>query len=366
LPDIGLLIRDPGISDHARHPAPNPEHQVKYRGQDQNTHHQNAHGRSTGVLLTNLGSPQAATAAALRPYLKEFLSDPRVIELPKWQWWPILHGIILRVRPAKSAKLYASVWTPEGPPLLQISRAQAKALGERLGDTATVKLAMRYGEPAIGKVLREFQDAGIQRIVVLPLYPQYAGATGGSTFDAVTREIGSWRWIPELHFINTYHDHPLYIEALANSVRSHVQVHGQPEKLLFSYHGMPQRYFDGGDPYYCFCQKTSRLVAENLGLEKNTFITSFQSQFGREEWIKPYTSATLQKLAGEGIRKVAVLCPGFSADCLETIEEIGEENKHVFLEAGGSEYHYISALNDSAPHIEMMAALVAPYVQRQP
>lgn len=336
---------------------------MKYRGQDQNTHQK--YRDTTGVLLTNLGSPQAATAAALRPYLREFLSDPRVIELPKWQWWPILHGIVLRVRPAKSAQLYASVWTPEGPPLLRISRTQADALTVRLGDSASVKLAMRYGEPSLGKVLREFQDAGINRLVVLPLYPQYAGATVGSTFDAVVREIGGWRWIPELHFINSYHDHPLYIEALANSVRSHIQLHGQPEKLLFSYHGMPQRYFDNGDPYYCFCQKTSRLVAESLGLDKDTFITSFQSQFGREEWIKPYTSATLRQLATTGIRKVAVICPGFSADCLETIEEIGEENKQVFLSAGGGEYHYIPALNDAPAHIDMMAALVAPYLKAE-
>jgi ferrochelatase len=333
---------------------------VKYRGQNQNTH-QKCSG-TTGILLTNLGTPSAPTATALRPYLREFLSDPRVIELPKWKWWPILHGIILRVRPAKSAKLYASVWTPEGSPLLQISLAQARALGAKLGDAATVKLAMRYGQPPIGKVLREFQDQGINRIVVLPLYPQYAGATTGSTFDAVAQEIGTWRWIPELHFINSYHDHPLYIKALADTIRTHIEEHGEPEKLVLSYHGMPQRYFDSGDPYYCFCQKTSRLVQENLGWEKERCITSFQSQFGREEWIKPDTSATLQKLAAEGVKKVAVICPGFSADCLETIEEIGVENKEVFIHGGGESYHYIPALNDSLTHITLMAALVKPYL----
>lgn len=334
---------------------------MNYRGQDPSIH--GKYQRVTGILLANLGTPAAPTAAALRPYLREFLSDPRVIELPKWKWWPILHGIILRVRPAKSAKLYASVWTPEGSPLLQISRAQATALGRCLGSAAVVKLGMRYGKPSIAAALREFQDQGINRIVILPLYPQYAGATVGSTFDAVAAEIGSWRWIPELHFINGYHDHPLYIQALADSVRAHMEAHGRPERLVFSYHGMPQRYFDQGDPYYCFCQKTSRRVAESLGLEKDTYITSFQSQFGREAWIQPYTSETLQKLAKEGIKKVAVICPGFSADCLETIEEIGEENRQVFCAAGGAEYHYIPALNDADSHIRMMADLVAPYLE---
>lgn len=337
---------------------------MNYRGQDK-TMHERAKP-SLGILLTNLGTPSAPTAGALRPYLREFLSDPRVIELPKWKWWPILHGIILRVRPAKSAKLYASVWTDEGSPLMSISLAQTAKLQAHFDalqpGRAKVKLAMRYGEPAIGKVLREFQDEGINRLVVLPLYPQYAGATVGSTFDAVSRELADWRWMPELHFINTYHDHPLYIQALADSVRAHFQAQGEPEKLVLSYHGMPQRYFDAGDPYYCFCQKTSRLVAENLGLDKGRYITSFQSQFGREQWIKPDTSATLAQLARDGIKKVAVICPGFSADCLETIEEIGEENKHVFMEAGGEHYAYIPALNSDDDHIQMMAALVGKYL----
>lgn len=337
---------------------------MNYRGQDK-TMHERAKP-SLGILLTNLGTPSAPTAEALRPYLREFLSDPRVIELPKWKWWPILHGIILRVRPAKSAKLYASVWTEQGSPLMSISLEQTAKLQAHFDAAAPgrvkVKLAMRYGEPAIGKVLREFQDEGINRLAVLPLYPQYAGATVGSTFDAVSRELADWRWMPELHFINTYHDHPLYIQALADSIRAHFQTHGEPEKLVLSYHGMPQRYFDAGDPYYCFCQKTSRLVAENLGLDKSRTITSFQSQFGREEWIKPDTSATLEQLARDGVKKVAVICPGFSADCLETIEEIGEENKHVFQAAGGTDYTYIPALNATDDHIRMIAALVERYL----
>lgn len=322
------------------------------------------YNQKTGVLLTNLGTPEAPTAKALRPYLRQFLSDPRVIELPRWKWWPILHGIILRVRPAKSAKLYASVWTDQGSPLLQISLDQQHKLQQKLDSMApsqyAVKLAMRYGEPAIDQALRSFQDEGINKIVVLPLYPQYAGATVGSTFDAVVDEIRSWRWMPELRFINTYHDHPAYISALVDSVKNHIAQHGMPKKLLFSYHGMPQRYFDNGDPYYCFCMKTTRLVSDALELNQGDSITTFQSQFGREQWLEPDTSSTLETLAKEGTQNVAVICPGFSADCLETIEEIGEENKEVFLNAGGQEYHYIEALNASDAHIDMMAQLLTP------
>lgn len=333
---------------------------MQFRGQTKAIHDKVQ--PATGILLTNLGTPDAPTASALRPYLREFLSDPRVIELPKWKWWPILHGIILRVRPAKSARLYASVWTEQGSPLMQISLAQVEKLQQQLQGQAVVKLAMRYGQPAIGTVLRQFQDEGINRIVVLPLYPQYAGATVGSTFDAVAQELQGWRWTPELHFINSYHDHPAYITALAQSIERAFQKYGRPEKLVLSYHGMPQRYFDDGDPYYCFCQKTSRLVAEQLGLKTGEFISSFQSQFGREQWLKPDTSSTLAELAQQGVKKVAVVCPGFSADCLETIEEIGEENREIFMRAGGESFTYVPALNDDAAHIDMMAALLERYL----
>ncbi len=337
---------------------------MHFRGQAKDIH--NIFSGRTGVLITNLGTPSAPTREALRPYLAEFLSDPRVIEMPKWKWWPILHGIILRVRPAKSAALYKAIWTDDGSPLLQISLMQRNrlltCLAQQGVDQPSVKLAMRYGQPSIGKVLREFQDEGINRIVVLPLYPQYAAATTGSTFDAVADELKRWRWMPQLHFLNTYHDHPLYIGALVKTVREHVEQHGMPDRLVLSYHGMPQRYFDDGDPYYCFCQKTSRLVAEQLQLEKDQYITTFQSVFGREEWLKPYTSATLSDLGKSGIRHVAVICPGFSADCLETIEEIGGENREIFMKAGGETYHYIAALNDREDHIQLMASLVRPYL----
>ena len=329
---------------------------MHYRGQDKAA--QERLSNKVGVLITNLGTPAAPTKEALRPYLKEFLSDPRVVELPRWKWWPILHGIILNVRPAKSAKLYASVWTDKGSPLMTISMDQCAALQAQLGDEYVVKLGMRYGQPSIASQLQAFQDAGINKLIVLPLYPQYSGPTTGSTFDALSKEIASWRWMPDLHFINTYHDHPLYIDALCQSIEKHRAAHGEPERWVFSYHGMPQRYLESGDPYYCLCQKTTRLVAEKLGLSQGSYLTSFQSLFGKEEWLKPYTDATLTQLGKEGIKHVAVLCPGFSADCLETIEEIGEENREVFTEAGGETYHYIPALNSDPIHIDMMADLV--------
>lgn len=329
---------------------------MHYRGQTKAAHERVS--SKTGVLITNLGTPSAPTKQALKPYLREFLSDPRVVELPKWKWWPILYGIILNVRPAKSAKLYASVWTEKGSPLMTISLEQRDALQKQLGDEYVVRLGMRYGQPSIASELQSFQDQGINKLIVLPLYPQYSAPTTGSTFDALSKEIAGWRWMPNLHFINTYHDHDLYIDALCQSIERHREAHGEPERWVFSYHGMPQRYLESGDPYFCLCQKTTRLVAEKLNLDKEAYITSFQSLFGREEWLKPYTDATLEQLGRDGVKHIAVLCPGFSADCLETIEEIGEENREVFTKAGGQTYHYIPALNVEPAHIAMMEALV--------
>ena len=321
---------------------------------------------TTGILVTNLGTPDEPETAAVRRYLREFLSDPRVVEIPKIVWMMILHGIILRVRPARSAKLYKSVWTEAGSPLLAISKRQRDKLEQALRsaghDDFVLKLAMRYGSPSISSMLREFQQAGIHRIVVLPLYPQYAGPTTGSTFDAIADEFKQWRWVPELHFINTYHDHPLYIQALAESIRRHIDEHGKPQKLVFSYHGMPRRNLTLGDPYHCLCQKTTRLVVERLGLGESDTITTFQSRFGKAEWLKPYTDATLASLPGEGVKDVAILSPAFSADCLETLEELDHENRQVFMDAGGEQYRYIPCLNDNADHIEMMAALLSPYI----
>jgi len=308
-----------------------------------------------GVLLANLGTPDEPTTPALRRYLAEFLSDPRVIEVPRLLWWFILHGVILRVRPRKSATAYRSVWTSEGSPLLAISKQQQIAIQQQLGAGYSVKLGMRYGKPAIATALRELQHEGVRQIIVLPLYPQYASPTTGSTFDAVAAELKTWRWVPELHFINHYCDDPGYITALGHSVREHIEREGKPQKIIFSYHGMPKRYLLAGDPYFCLCQKTTRLVQEHLGLDKNDCITSFQSRFGREEWLKPYTDVTLQQLPAEGIKDVAILSPAFSADCLETLEELAVENREAFLHAGGEKYHYIPALNDRADHIAILA-----------
>jgi ferrochelatase len=312
----------------------------------------------TGVLLVNLGTPDAPTIPAVRKYLAEFLADPRVIEIPPILWKLILHGIILRVRPKKSAKLYQSIWSEEGSPLLAISKRQQSSLQQHFGDTVRIKLGMRYGNPSIFSALQEFRKEGVRRIVVLPLYPQYAAPTTGSVFDAVSRELQTWRWVPELRFINHYYDHPLYIHSLAQSVSDHIQAHGLPQKIVFSYHGMPKRNLEMGDPYYCFCIKTTRLVQEKLGLDKNLCLSTFQSRFGYAEWLQPYTDKTLQELPQAGIKKIAVLSPAFSADCLETLEELAVENRNIFIEAGGEEYEYIPALNDRDDHIHALAEII--------
>lgn len=320
----------------------------------------------TGILITNLGTPDEPETASVRRYLREFLSDPRVVEIPKLLWMIILHGIILRVRPARSARLYKDIWSAEGSPLLAIGKRQRDRLEQLLRENGQqdfeLQLAMRYGNPSIRDALRAFQQQGIHRVVVLPLYPQYAGPTTGSTFDVVADEFKQWRWVPELHFINSYHDHPLYIEALANSIRKHVAEHGKPQKLVLSYHGMPRRNLMLGDPYHCHCQKTTRLVMQQLGFAEDEFITTFQSRFGKAEWLKPYTDATLASLPGQGVKDVAIISPAFSADCLETIQELDQENREIFMEAGGEQYRYIPCLNDDDEHIRLMAELVQPYL----
>lgn len=316
-----------------------------------------------GILLSNLGTPDAATPAALRVYLKEFLSDPRVIELPRWKWLPILHLFILTTRPKMSAALYRKVWTAEGSPLLVTSQRQRAGIEQRLrsrfGDSVVVALGMRYGNPSIAAAMRELAAAGCTRIVVLPLYPQYAAATAGSTFDAVFAALQKTRWVPGLRTIETYHDEPGYIAALAASVRERWQAEGPPEKLLMSFHGMPQRYFDDGDPYFCYCQKTARLLAEALALPDDRWLLSFQSLFGKEEWLKPYTDRTVERLAREGVRALDVVCPGFSADCLETIEEIDQLNREIFLHHGGEKFRFITCLNERDDHLDFLAARVA-------
>jgi len=321
----------------------------------------------TGVLLVNLGTPDAPTSAAVRRFLAEFLADPRVVEMPRWLWWLALHGIILRIRPPRVAKAYQSVWTDEGSPLLAINKKLHQALQPVLkkhyGDDVVTTLAMRYGNPSIATGLDELRQQNVQRLIVLPLYPQYSATTTASVFDKVTSLLQHWRWIPETRFINQYHDNADYIQALAESIKSHWQKNGQAEKLMFSFHGIPQRYHDAGDPYYCHCQKTARLLAEYLQLKENQWQTTFQSRFGREPWLQPYTDETLKKWGADGIKHVQVICPGFSVDCLETLEEVAHENKQYFLEAGGKNYEYIPALNASEVHADVLQKLLHQHMQ---
>jgi len=337
----------------------------RFAGRDKSLHEKTPR---TGVLLVNLGTPEAPTADALRKYLRQFLSDPRVVEIPRLVWMIILHGIILRVRPAKSAKLYESIWTEKGSPLMVISEQQKEKvtlkLAQELDEPVEVALAMRYGEPSIDKALNNFQQQGIDNIVVMPLYPQYAGPTTGSVFDAVVDAIKPWRWIPSLHFVGSYHQNEKYIKALAASVTEHFEQHGKPEKLVLSYHGMPKLFHTQGDPYYCFCALTTRALAKALKLSEDDYVMTFQSRFGKAEWLKPYTDATLEQLANDGVKDIAIMSPAFSADCLETLEELVEENKEVFIEAGGENYHYIPCLNDRDDHIEAIVEMIKPYTIR--
>jgi protoporphyrin/coproporphyrin ferrochelatase len=323
-----------------------------------------------GVLVVNLGTPDAPTTAAVRRYLAEFLSDPRVIEVPRPLWWLILHGVILRIRPARSAHAYQAVWTDRGSPLLDISRRLADALARRLGETLPgpvhVELGMRYGNPSIPEALRRLRAANCRRLLVLPLYPQYSATTTASTFDAVTRELTTWRWVPELRTINQYHDAPGHIEALAQSARDHWAAHGLPDRLLFSFHGIPKDYFLAGDPYHCQCLKTARLVAETLDLPRDAWGLSFQSRVGTKEWLRPYTDETLKTWGAQGIGSVQVICPGFAADCLETLEEVAVENRDYFLGAGGREYGYIPALNDTPAQVQVLADLVGRHTAGWP
>lgn len=325
---------------------------------------------SLGVLLLNLGTPDAPTPTAVRRYLSEFLKDPRVVEIPRPIWWLVLHGIILRVRPGRSARAYQAVWTERGSPLLDVARRQAIGLQERItqrfGHSVRVELGMRYGNPSVAESLGRMKEANVRRLLVLPLYPQYSGTTTASVFDAVTDELSTWRWLPELRFINQYHDNIDYINAVTDSIRAAWAETGEPERLLFSFHGIPKRYFMAGDPYHCHCHKTARMVTERLGLAEDRWMVSFQSRVGRDEWLQPYMDETLKLWASDGVKSVNVVAPGFSADCLETLEEIDVENRGYFLEAGGESYSYIPCLNDDPAHIEMMMGLVEQHAAGWP
>lgn len=323
----------------------------------------------TAVLLVNLGTPDAPTAPALRRYLAEFLSDPRVVEIPAIVWKPLLHGIILQVRPAKSAAKYASIWTPQGSPLAHWTMQQAKLLETRLLDQGLdiiVRPAMRYGNPSVASVLDELKASGVQRILVLPLYPQYAAATTASVQDAVMAWAGRQRRMPEWRFVNHYHDDSGYIQALADKVRAHWANHGRSPKLLLSFHGVPERSLHLGDPYHCECYKTARLLREALGLTESEVVVTFQSRFGKAKWLEPYTEPTLVQLAKGGVERVDVMCPGFTSDCLETLEEIAQEARDAFLDAGGKAFHYIPCLNDEPRWIDALASIAGRHLQGWP
>lgn len=323
----------------------------------------------TAVLLCNLGTPEAPTPAAVRRYLAQFLSDPRLVEIPRLLWWPILHGIVLRLRPRKSAAKYATIWTPEGSPLKLWTDKQAKLLagylGER-GQRVQVRYAMRYGQPAIPDVLDALKRDGVQRVLVLPLYPQYSGTTTASVIDAVGRWAQGVRALPELRFVNHYHDDPHYIAALAQRLLDHWMTHGRPDRLVLSFHGVPQRTLTLGDPYHCECRKTARLLTERLGLRGDDVLVTFQSRFGKARWLQPYTEPTLVALARQGVTRVDVMCPGFTSDCLETLEEIAQEARAAFLAAGGGEFHYVPCLNDQHEWVDALARLAMRHMQGWP
>jgi ferrochelatase len=323
----------------------------------------------TAVLLVNLGTPDEPTAPALRRYLAEFLSDPRVVEIPRLVWWAILHGIILRTRPAKSAAKYATVWMDGGSPLAVWTQRQTESVAKTLaeaGHDVLVRHAMRYGNPGLPAVLDALRAEGATRVLVLPLYPQFAAATTASVNDKVMQWAQQTRRMPEFRFIGEYHDDPGYINALAERLQQHWQAHGRSEKLVLSFHGVPERSLHLGDPYHCHCHKTARLMAEKLGLQSDDVLVTFQSRFGKAKWLEPYTEPTLIALAKQGVKSVDVMCPGFVADCLETLEEIAQEARDAFLEAGGDTFNYVPCVNDLPAWTDALAALAVLHLQGWP
>ena len=334
---------------------------MKYIGND-STHT----APQVGILLTNLGTPDAPETGAVRRYLKQFLSDPRIVELPRLLWWLILHGVILNIRPRRSAANYRTVWTDRGSPLLfhtrDLTTELEAELKRRLGSGLIIDFAMRYGSPSIEHTLQSQLERGVNKLLVLPLFPQYSCSTVGSTFDAVAADFVQRRMLPELRFLNTYHNHPAFILALANKIRAHWQQFGRADKLIFSYHGEPKRYVDKGDPYQRECQETTRLVVQALGLEDTHYMMAYQSRFGREEWLRPYLDETLKLSPAQGLKSVQIICPGFAVDCLETLDEIAIENRDYFLEAGGERFEYISCLNSDKEHVEALATVICEQV----
>ena len=330
-----------------------------------------AHGSlaRTAVLLINLGTPAAPDARSVRRFLREFLSDPRVVEIPSLIWRPILYGVVLPFRPRATARKYAAIWSQQGSPLMVHSKQQALMLRGYLGDRGLdveVALAMRYGEPSIPVALAELRQRDVERVLVLPMYPQYSATTTASAFDAVASHLKAVRNVPELRWIRHFHDHPGYIAALKRSVLDHWDRFGRlgaSDRLVISFHGVPKRMLELGDPYHCECQKTGRLLAESLGLERGQYAVTFQSRFGRAEWLQPYTASTLRNIAQQGGTRVDIICPGFVCDCLETLEEIALEGKQEFLAAGGTQFNYIPCLNGTPAFIAALADLVQRELQ---
>ena len=312
----------------------------------------------TGVLLINLGTPDRPVCPGLRKYLSEFLMDPRVIELPRLFRALLVKGIIINVRSHKSAATYREIWTEQGSPLLVNTQNLGSKLAHKLGNEFQVEIGMRYGSPSIAEKVAKLHADGIRNLIVIPLYPQYSGSTNGSTFDALGAAMSRQRWIPNLKFVSDYYARQTYIEAIGESIKAHWQQHGRKQKLLMSFHGVPKKYTERGDPYQSQCKETSARIAEFLGLDDDDWMLVFQSRFGAEEWLQPYCDETLKSLPGQGIKSVDIICPGFSADCLETLEEIEGENKEYFIEAGGEEYSYIPCLNDADSHVNLMAEIV--------
>ena len=322
--------------------------------------------KQIGILLTNLGTPDSPTPEGLKKYLNEFLMDRRVVDLPRIFWVPLLKLIILNVRPRKSAKIYKAIWTDDGSPLLTFSKSILKELTSNFKDidpNITFEIGMRYGNPSIKDALNNFKERTISKILVLPLYPQAGSPTTTSTFDAINNHIKDQSWVPNIRFVSGYHDNDDYIECLSKSIEKSFSKHGKPDKLIFSYHGMPERYLHEGDPYFCFCHKTTRLVAEKLSLDSNLYDMAFQSRFGYEKWLQPYIDDMIPNLVNDGVRHLQIISPGFSVDCLETLEEINIQYRELFLEHGGKKFGYIPCLNDGLDHIEMVRSIINNNIQ---
>lgn len=314
--------------------------------------------KKTGILLVNLGTPTQATPTAVKKYLAEFLSDPRVVSLPSFIWWPILHGLVLPTRARQSAKLYQKIWTSEGSPLLTNTQRLTTALQTKLKNNVTVQMAMRYGDPSLKLGLKLFEQHAIEKLLILPLYPQYSSTTTASVFDAVNKLLSSWTYLPEIQFVAHYYQHPEYIKAIANQIKHHLSQVKTIPHLLFSFHGIPKQLTNKGDPYQNQCEITVQKITHHLGLTPDQWTLAYQSRFGKATWLQPYCDQTLRSLAQQGKKNVAVICPGFAVDCLETLEEIALRNRDIFLQAGGERFAYIEALNDSEAQVELLGELV--------